>query len=584
MDLEEIKQTEIFDLYDKNVSYMRMMNMYSDTDKNYNFYNGNQWEGLKIKGVEPVQYNFIKPIVKFKVGTINSNLWGIHYSSENFENREFREYATKVCELLNKRASRIWEKDKLDKKVRYLSKDAAINDEGLMYVYWDDERELPANEVLDKVDVAYGNENNDDIQTQPYILVKKRIPVSECIEFARANGVSEDKLELIRGDTASQDQAGEDSKHELDTMCTLVTKMYKKDGTVHYAQATRFVDIKKDTDTGYKYYPLAHMIWEEKKGSARGEGEVRHLIPNQIETNKTAMRRILAVKNTAYPQKVANVEKIANPSALDQVGGIIKTKGGVSVDDVAKIFANIPPSQMSPDVKALQEELIQSTRELAGAGDIATGDVDPESASGKAILAVQQAAQQPLVEQLSSLKDFIEDLARIWIDMITVHSVEGINLEEEITDPTTGEEYIQLVKVDQVTLEELKTSVKVEITPKGAFDKYAQEVSLENLLKGGYFAPQNIGQLKVYVKTLDDDSVMPKQKLEEVIKDHEREQQRIAQINAEAQMMQQRAMQFLMEDPDAQSSQMLEAVRMGQEPQGPLPTEEIPIEEEVAAF
>lgn len=581
MDLEDIKQTEIFDLYDKNVSYMRMMNMFSDTDLNYNMYNGNQWQGLKVKGVEPVQYNFIKPIVKYKVGTINANLWAINYSSENFENREFRKYAGKVCELLNKRANRIWEKDKLDKKVRYLSKDAAINDEGVMYVYWDDDRELPANEVLNKVDVAYGNENSDDIQAQPYILVKKRLPVATCIEYARANGVPENKLELIRGDTASQDQAGEDSKYELDTMCTLVTKMYKKDGTVHYAQATRFVDIKEDTDTGYKYYPLAHFIWEEKKGSARGEGEVRHLIPNQIETNKVAMRRAIAVKNTAYPQKIANVEKIANPSALDQVGGIIKTQGGMAVDDVAKIFANVQPAQMSPDVKALQEELIQSTRELAGAGDIATGDVDPESASGKAILAVQHAAQQPLVEQLGSLKDFIEDLARIWIDMITVHSVDGINLEEEVTDPMTGEEYIQLVKVDHVTLEELKTSVKVDITPKGAFDKFAQEVSMENLLKGGYFAPQNLAQLKVYVKTLDDDSVMPKQKLEEVIEELEKEQQRIAQINAEAQVMQQRAMQFLMEDPDAQSSQMLEATGGGMATGGMT---QVPTGEEVAMF
>lgn len=583
MDLEDIKQTDIFNLYDKNVSYMRMMNMYSDTDLNYRMYNGDQWAGLKVKGVEPVQYNFIKPIVKYKVGTINSNLWAINYSSENFENRDFRAYATKVCELLNKRANRIWEKDKLDKKVRYLSKDAAINDEGLMYVYWDDERELPANEVLNKIDVAYGNENSDDIQAQPYILVKKRIPVATCIEYARANGVPENKLELIRGDTASQDQAGEDSKYELDTMCTLVTKMYKKDGTVHYAQATRFVDIKEDTDTGYKYYPLAHFIWEEKKGSARGEGEVRHLIPNQIETNKTAMRRVLAVKNTAYPQKVANVEKIMNPSALDQVGGIIKTKGGMSVDDVSKIFANIPPAQMSADVKALQEELIQSTRELAGAGDIATGDVDPESASGRAILAVQQAAQQPLVEQLGSLKDFIEDLARIWIDLITVHSVDGINLEEEVTDPTTGEEYVQLVKVDQVTLEELKTSVTVDVTPKGAFDRYAQELSMENLLKNGFFSPQMIGQLKIYVKALDDDSTMPKQKLEEIIEEYEKEQQRIAQINAEAQMMQQRAMQFLMEDPDAQSSQMLESMGGGV----PVPTEgmtEVPTDEEVAMF
>lgn len=581
MDLEEIKETEVWDLYRRSVNYCRRMSMYSDTDKNYNFYNGNQWEGLKVKGIEPVQYNFIKPIVKYKVGTINSNLWAINYSSENFENKEFRSYAAKVCELLNKRAKRIWEKDNLDKKIRDVSKDSAINDEGIMYVYWNTEDEMPVNEVLNKNDVYYGNENDQEIQKQPYIIVKQRMAVSEAQEFARANGVSEENVRLIIGDKDNLEEAGRLAREEKDDMVTLVTKFYKKDGTIHFAQATKYVDISEDKDTGYKYYPIAHMVWEEKKGSARGEGEVRHLIPNQLETNKTAMRRLITVKNTAYPQKVVNIEKIANPSALNEVGAIIKTKGGMTVDDVAKVFANIPPSQMSPDVKVLQEELIQSTRELAGAGDIATGDVDPESASGRAILAVQQAAQQPLVEQLGALKSFVEDIARIWLDMITVNAAEGINLEEEVTDPTTGEEYIQLIRVDKVTLEELKASVKVDITPKGVFDKYAQEMSIENLLMNGLFSVQRLPELKAYLECLDDDASMPKLKIQEMIEKQEKEQQRIAEINAQAQMMEQRAMQFLMEDPDAQSSQMLEAMGGGVATQGMT---QVPTDDEAAMF
>lgn len=585
MDFEDIKQTDIWVLYNRAVSYCRLINMYSDTDKNYRFYNGDQWQGLKVKGIEPVQYNFIRPIVKYKVGVINSNLWGINFSSNNYENREFRKTAEKTCELLNKRAGRIWEKDNLDRKVREVSKDSAINDEGVMYVYWDDESGMPVNEVLNKNDIYYGNENEQDIEKQPYILIKQRMSVVEAQEYAKAHGIPEEDLKFIVGDKDNLEEAGELAREEKDDMVTLVTKFYKRNGTVHFAQATKYIDISEDKDTGYKYYPVAHMIWEEKKGSARGEGEVRHLIPNQLETNKTAMRRLITVKNTAYPQKVANMDKIANPGALNEVGGIIKIRGGMSVDDVAKVFANIPPAQMSPDVKALQDELIQATRDLAGAGDAVTGDVDPESASGRAILAVQQAAQQPLVEQLGALKAFIEDLARIWLEMITINAADGIQLEEDVTDPVSGEEYVQLVKVDQVTLEELKASIKVDVTPKGAFDKYAQEMSLENLLKNGFFAPNMIGQLKVYVKTLDDDSVMPKQKLLDVIEDYEEEQQKIAQINAEAQMMQQRAMQFLMEDPDAQSSQMLEAIKMGQEPQEPV-TEEVPVNEneEVPVF
>ena len=559
MDLEELQQTDIWELYERSRNYCRMINMFTDTDKNYRFYNGDQWEGLKIKGIEPVQLNFIKPIVKYKVGNINSNLWAANFSSENFENKDFRKVAEKTCEMLNKKASKVWEKDSLDLKIRKVTKDSAINGEGIMYVHYDVENQTPVNEIISKNDIFFGNENDSDIQRQPYILIKQRLPVIEVQELARIEGVSEEKLKMIIGDNDTFEESGEASKLEKDNMCTLVTKLYKENGTVHFAKTTRYLDIKEDTDSGLKLYPVAHMIWEEKEGSARGEGEVKHHIPNQIEVNKTIMRRLITVKNTAYPQKVVNTDKVINPSAADQVGATLKTKGGMSVEDVRNIFAHIQPAQMSVDVEKVQNELISITRELAGAGDIATGDVNPESASGKAILAVQQAAQQPLVEQLSELKTFIEDLIRIWLNMFIVYSEEGITLEDMTTDPNTGEEVTELVTVPQTVMEELQATVKVDITPKGAFDKFAQEVSLENLLKAGYFSVQRLPELEVYVKLLDDDSVMPKAKLEEAIELMKEEQRKIAMINAQARIMQQNANQFLNEDVDAQASQISEA-------------------------
>lgn len=579
MDLQEIKQTDIWVLYDQCVSYCRMMGIFGDTDLNYRMYNGDQWHGLKIQGVEKVQYNFIKPIVRYKTGIVMTNLYAIVYSSQNFENKAFRKTGEKICELLNKKAARIWERDYMDMKLRLCVKDAAINDEGVVYVTVDGETGLPVNEIINKTDIFYGNENDSDIQSQPYILIKQRKPVVEVQRMAEANGVSRSEILHIMGDNDNIEEAGEAAKYEKDNMCTVVTKLYKDNGTVHFAQSTRYVEIRKDTDSGLTYYPVAHILWEERKGSARGEGEVRHLIPNQLETNKTAMRRALTVKNTAYPQKIANMDKISNPGAVNEVGGIIKVKGGATVDDVAKIFAHVNPAQMSADVEKLQNELIQSTRELAGAGEIVTGDVNPENASGRAILAVQQAAMQPLTEHLLYVKGFVEDLARIWLDIIIAYN-DSIMLEEEQTDPMTGEEIIQLVEVQKATLQALQASVRVDITPKGAFDKYAQEQSMENLLTNGLFSTQRMPELKLYVKTLDDDSVMPKQKLENAIEEWEKEQQRIALINAQAQTMMHRAQQYMMGDPDMQASMMADAMMQGGMQNMPLEGEEAVMEAE----
>lgn len=580
MDIQEIVETPIWGLYEKGRNYHRQTGIYVDTDRNYRMYNGNQWEGAKLGGVEQVQKNFIKPIVKYKVSVIHDNLYAINYSSMNYENQSFRKAAERYCDILNGYAARVWEQDKMDFKLRRVTKDAAINDEGIFYVNFDREKMVPINEIVKKNDIYYGNENDDEIQAQPYILIRKRLPVVNAIELALDLGMSEDKIDFIIGDTDTFEESGEAAKEEIDNMVTVVYKMYKKDDTVHFSVATRWVDIVEDEDLGISLYPIAHFNWEEKEGSARGEGEVRYLIPNQIEVNRTEMRRVLTVKSQAYPQKIVDVSRVTNPEQLESVGGVIKTNGTMPVDDVNKIVGTIVPAQMSQDVVKLQEDLINVTRDLAGAGDTATGQVDPESASGRAILAVQQASQAPMTEQKETCKNLIEDLARIWLEYLIVYSENGVNMEEKVTDPMTGEETIQVVNVPQTALEQLQATVKIDVTPKGVYDRFAQEQTIENLLLNGLLSAQRVGELKVYGELLPDDAVAPKMLILEGVERIQEEQRRIAMIDAQAQMMRQRANQFLMGDPDEQSSMMSEAAM---QMQGGMPMEEeIPGEEEYA--
>jgi hypothetical protein len=581
MDIREIRETPIWTLYEKGRNYHRQVGIYVDTDRNYRMYNGNQWEGAKLGDVEPVQKNFIKPIVKYKVSVIHDNLYAINYSSQNYENREFQRESGRYCEMLNRYAARVWEKDKMDYKGRRVTRDAAINDEGIFYVNFDQESMMPINEIVKKNDIYYGNENDDDIQSQPYILMRKRMPVVNAIELALDLGMPESKIPFIIGDTDTFEESGEAAKIELDNMVTVVYKMYKKDGTVHFSVATRWVEIMEEADTGLSLYPIAHLVWEEKEGSARGEGEVRYLIPNQIEVNRTEVRRVLTVKYQAYPQKIVDVSKISNPAALNTVGGTIRTNGQ-PVDDVHKIVGTLPPAQMSPDVKQLQDDLIQITRDLAGAGDTATGQVDPESASGRAILAVQQASQAPMTEQKESYKNLLEDLARIWLEYLTVYSVDGVNLEEVSTDPQTGEEIVQVVNVPQTLLQQLQATVKIDVTPKGVYDKFAQEQTIENLLIQGFFSAQRVSELATYAEVLDDDSVAPKQKIMEAIEHIRDEQRKIAMIQAQAQAMQQRAQQFLMEDPDGQAGQMADAMAQLEAQEAQYAEQEAELDEETA--
>lgn len=563
MDKKEIQETTIWGLFEKGRSYHHRMNVYTDTDVNHRMYNGNQWAGAKLGEVEPVQINFIKPIVKYKCAVIHANLYAINYSSQNHESEAFQQEAKKICDMLNRYASRVWDTQKMDKKLRMLTKDAAINDEGVLYVDFDRDTMMPVCEVIDKNDIYYGNENDMDIQRQPYILIRKRMPVVNAQELAESYGVSKDQLQALIGDNDTLEEAGEAAKQEVDDMVTIVYKMYKQKGTVHFSIASRFVEIAKDKNLGITRYPVAHFVWEEKKGSARGEGEVRQLIPNQLEVNKTLMRRLMTAKQQAYPKTVADTSKIENPKQLSAVGGVIYTVGK-TVDDVRKVVGTLPPAQMSPDVKQIQDELVQVTRDLAGAGDSATGQINPETASGRAILAVQQASQAPMTEQKETCKDFIEDFANIQLEYLIAYSENGINLEQAVTGPD-GEELYQIVNVPQSVLKQLQAAVKIDITPKSVYDKFAQEQTIENLLIQGFFNPQRLNELEAYVEALDDDAVAPKLKLKAIIKRIRQTQQQIARIEAQSQMMLQRGNQFLSGDMQSQQAQIAAIMQqMGQ--------------------
>lgn len=530
---DELEKTSTWELYEKHITFMQKRGIYSDSDLNYRMYNGDQWYGLNIKGIEKIQYNFIKQVVKQKVSTITSNLFAVNYSPENIENTQFMELAQKTCDLLNKKASKVWDKDFMDKKVKKIAKQAAINDEAIMYVTYDFNNDMPVNEIISKNDIMYGDENEEDIQLQPYILVRQRKTITELKRMAEEQQIDPKLVATIVPDNDTQTIAGDSGKDEVHDKCWLVTKFFRKNGTIHFTQSTKYCEIKKEKDMGNTLYPFSHFNWEDQEGNARGIGEVRQLIPNQLETNKTAMRRALTTKNISYPQKVVNEDSIQNMDAVNRVGATIrfKDKGNLKASDV---FMNTTPGQMGPDSEKLQNELITLSKDLNNAGDATTGNINPESASGRAILAVQNAQQQPLNDQLIGLKSFIEDIARIWFDMWKVNAVNGLVIEQEVPN-INGEIQYELVEVPVYILNALSTSVKVDITPKGAFDKYAQELSLENMFTSGKIT------FEEYVDSLDADSVMPKVKLENILKKRKEAQQQIDAIEQQAQAMQNQA-------------------------------------------
>jgi len=522
---EEENVTTVWVDYQKGVMFNRSHNLYTETEINYNFYHGNQWEGAKLGDIQPVVQNIIKPIVKYKLGVIIQNHYEIVFNPNIYDTYEEGQTLEQICKVLNSHMAKVWEIQKADQKVREASKDACINSEGIIHTYFDEENIV---EVIDKNNVYYGNENSSDIQSQPYIIIAYRQPVSQVREEAKKLGIEDTKIKLILPDSEVQEQAGYTGiTDEVNPMCLVLLKYYKENGKVFYTKATKCVELEKEKPTGMNLYPIAHFVWEEKKGSSRGIGAVNCVIPNQIEINKIDARRALAVKIGAFQKLVYNQDLVANAKELTKVGGAIAIKGGATVDDVRKAIGYIYPTSMSSDAGNLSAEMKTNTRDLEGAGDTATGNIDPTQASGKAILAVQQASQQPLGEQVENYKCFVEDLARIWFDMWKSYEVNGMNIMYEQKD-ADGNIVQEPGIISYEMLQQLEPRIKVDITPRSSYDKFAQEQSLENLFMSDKIT------FEEYVDSLPADAVMPKATLEKIVTRRKENQQRLTQMQMEA--------------------------------------------------
>lgn len=543
---EEENVTDVWADYQKGVMYNRIKGLYDDTEQNYDFYLGKQWKGANTGEEKLIVKNVIKPIIKYKLGVVNNNAYAVVFNPNMFEYSENQDIIESLCKSLNDYTNKTWELQQVDREVRGALKDSAINSEGILHSYYDVSKDENVTELIDKNNICYGNENDSNIQAQPYIIISYRKTVKQVKEEAEILGLDAETIDLIKQDNETQEQAGYNNiMDEVSPMCLVLLKYYKKNGKVFYTKSTKSVLLEKDKAIGMTLYPVCHIVWEEVKGSARGNGEVKYNIPNQIEINRIATRRALAVKVSAFNKLVVNKDLIANPDALDKVGVTIKVQGGTTVEDVRKAVGYLSAQNMSPDASNLQQELQEDTKALANASDIATGNTDPTKASGKAILAVQQASQQPLNEQLDSYKVFLEDLARIWFELWKAYKVNGLQVLINTTNEQ-GQEVQMPYVISQDMLNELKTNIKIDITPKSPYDRYAQEQSLENLMINEKIT------FEEYVEALEQDSVMPKTKLEKILKKREEKQAQIQAMQMKMNEEQAKLEQQLIMDEKAQ--------------------------------
>lgn len=490
----------IVERYEKAKNWVQQKQLVSKTKEQYRFYSGDQWHGLETGGEVMPMYNYVKPTVKYKVSTICQNKMSVTYSDakaldENIE----------IFKAMNIKFAENWEKANMNNIAWKVVKEAAIA--GDSYTFWYDSHKC---QMLNNTSVLLGDEQNQNIQEQPWIIIRERRFVEDIKEIAKENGVKDEEIEAIVSDSTNEFQLNADADYNFgvdDEKCLSLIYMEKVDGVVWIGRTTlecmyepmRPMKYMKGTEyggNGLDRYPIVNYVWEDAPDSARGYSEVRQHIPNQIQINRLLAQRAIAIKQCAFPRLAYASDAVINIEDIDTIGAAIELQGSNS-QAINQMITYLNPAGLNGEGTALTTELLTTTRELAGASENILGQIDPTRVAATAIAALQEASAVNVNEQVSKYEQYVEDTARLWWQLDIVYN-DTVTTQDTEGNPIT---------VSPAEMELLTPDVRVDVSQDTAFTKESGLARMDKLLE--------MGQLTIeeWVQLLPQNSPLPKAEL-----------------------------------------------------------------------
>ena len=510
----ELSPQKVAKEYEAGLSFNQGIDLYDCVQTNENFFIGKQWEGVKSNGLPTPVFNFLKRVVLFSVANVSTDNLKLHAKRMPSSGQMPAYMAELLADILNDQFASIFEFNKMGSCIREFCRNAAVDADGCAYTYWDPDVDTgqPSKgairtEVLLNTQVMFGNPNSRDVQSQPYILIERRMLVKDARKRAKANGKD---TELI---TADDKEGGDPHLDQLGgDKVTVLLRLWRDDksGTIHGYECTKNAEIRKEWDLGIKLYPITWMNWDYVQDCYHGQAMITGLIPNQIFVNKLFAMSMISLMTLAYPKVVFDKTKVAKWS--NRVGAAIAVNG--NVDSVAKIM---DPASISPQISQFIDIAISYTQKFLGASDVALGDTRPDNTS--AIIALQRAAATPMELTKQNLLQSIEDLGRIYMEFMAEYY--GTRYVE-VTGPNGQGKVI--VPFDFSVLKKIPFTVELDVGASSYWSEIASMQTLDNLLM------QNKISTVEYLKRIPAGQITDRETLIAVLEEQERMEKAMAGI------------------------------------------------------
>lgn len=533
-------KTKAWEYYEQGRAYNRSLtpDLYRTVNTNIEFFAGNQWlhipESSAMSRLPRPVFNIIKRITSLFVASLTSSATTISFEPLNYYGADSEENA--AAEYAGAEVRSLFEKLKMDYRIREALFDGAQTGDYCAHFYWNpealpyggsfgDQRGEIEMELIDGVNVMFGNPNTPSVEAQPYILIVGRDTVenlrTEAEHYRALRGETEDVD--IRPDSESELQAAtgghtelmpSDDKNGKALYVYLYTKVRRDEAytdahgirrvrpvtTVHVTKATRDCNIFEDVDTGLSRYPIAWGNWERQKNQYHGRALVTGIVPNQIFINSMMALVFRHLQLQSFPKTVYNADLIGQWN--NEVGTALGVRGLQPGQDLKTVASVLQPADMSGQIVMAIDKVMEYTKECLGATDAQMGALDLDNTS--ALMVLQSSSEVPLENPRAILHEWVEDIGAILLDMMgTYYGKRPLVRMREFQEPVTGEDGLPVIdpmsglmrmqsvkrrvveEYDFSRLKHLWLNISAEVGAATRFSEIAMVQSLDNLRRDG---------------------------------------------------------------------------------------------------
>ena len=523
-----------WEMYNKGLSFNVQINLDETVMVNENMFIGKQWEGVAANNLPTPQINILKRVGLFTIASIVSD--NVNVTSAPLANTIGTSGYKDMVRIINDEFEAIFERNKIPALVREFARNAAVDGDGCIYVFWDADAETGQEargqikcEIVENTRVFFGNPSDVSVESQPWIIISRRMPERNARIMARDNGSANWK-EI----SASPDESmAVDSAKWNDELVTVIQLFWRDDATgeIWTYVSCQNAEIEAPKNMGITHYPVCWLCWDNIKDCYHGQAMMTGLIPNQIAINKTHALTEVSMMNMAFPSKIYDKTRIGK--VTNRVGAAYGVNG--SVDNAMKV---VEGANISPQIFQYIQSLIEQTEQSLGATSVALGDTRPDNTS--AIIALQRAASTPSELTKQNIYSAVEDLARICLDFMGEYYgiryvdrpikererqaamfAQQINPDQEIPEEVPDLFDFSALKYHPVT-------IKLDVGASTYYSEIASIQTLENLLMQGQI---NVVQ---FLERLPDDYIPNRIGLIAEIKNQLAQQQAMAGMAPEA--------------------------------------------------